>query len=85
MATTATRKTATRRVRAERSASRTKQVVRLIKQSPDVDSLDIVKMYVPENKLKHMSADAQHELLKLAGGIASVVNAGQFDLRQAMR
>lgn len=74
-----------KRTRRARSQSRTKQVVKLIKRTPDFDTLDVVKMFIPEQKFNHLSAEAKNEVIKLGAGMIDVVRAGNFDLRTAMK
>ncbi len=83
---TATRRaaTSTARKRRARTESRTKKVVKLIKRDNEFDTLDVVKMYIPENKFNHLSPEAQSEVIKLGAGLIEAVRAGQYDLRQAM-
>ena len=76
-------KTATKK-RRPRSQSRTKQVVKMIKRSPDIDTLGVVKMFIPESKFNHLSAEAKSEIIKLGAGMIDVVRAGEFDLRTSM-
>lgn len=78
-------RTAHRRTRRARTQSRTKQVVKLIKRAPDFDTLDVVKMFIPENKFNHLSAEAKTEVIKLGSGLIDIVRAGNFDLRTAMK
>lgn len=76
-------KTAVRKRRA-RTQSRTKQVVKLIQKTPDFDTLDVVKMFVPEQKFNQLSAEGKSQLISLGAGLIDVVKAGNFDLRKAM-
>jgi hypothetical protein len=78
-------KPAKRNTRRARTQSRTKQVVKLIQKTADFDTLDVVKMFVPETKFNHLSAEAKNEVIKLGTGLIDVVRAGQYDLRRAMR
>lgn len=71
--------------RAARQVSRTKQVVKLIKRSPEFDTLDVVKMFVPEAKFERLNAEAKNELIKMGAGLIDVVRSGEFDLRTSMR
>ena len=78
-------RTATKQRRRARTQSRTKQVVKLIKRTPDFDTQDVVKMFIPEQKFNHLSAEAKNEVIKIGSGLIDVVRAGQFDLRTAMK
>ena len=72
------------RRRAARTQSRTKQVVKLIKRNGDFDTLDVVKLFVPEDRFENLPVEAQNELIKLGAGLVDVVRAGQYDLRTSM-
>lgn len=77
-------RTAQKRTRRARTQSRTKQVVKLIKHS-EADTLDVVRMFIPEKKFNSLSAEGKAAVIQIGAGIADVVRAGTFDLRQAMK
>jgi len=74
----------TKRKRAARNESRTKQLVKLIKQPGDIDTIDIVKMFVPEDRLDKLPAAVQSDFMKMGMAMVEAVKAGEYDLRRAM-
>ena len=82
MATNANRKTPQKR--APRSESRTKQIVRLIKRPGDYDTMDVVTLFVPEEKLNKLPAAVQSDFMKMGLAMVEVVKAGEYDLRRGM-
>lgn len=83
MATANTRKAASQK-RAARSESRTKQIVKLIKRPGDYDTMDVVKLFVPEEKLVKLPAQVQSDFMKMGLAMVEVVKAGDYDLRRGM-
>jgi hypothetical protein len=73
------------RKRAPRTETRTKQLVKMIKHpGTDTDTLDVVKLFVPEERLEKMPAAVQSDFMKMGMAMVDAIRAGEYDLRRAM-
>lgn len=70
--------------RAPRTETRTKQLVKLIKHPGDTDTLDVVKMFVPAERLEKLPAAVQSDFMKMGMAMVDAIRAGEYDLRRAM-
>lgn len=73
-----------RNKRAPRIETRTKQLVKMIKHPGEFDTLDVVTLFVPEERLEKLPASVQSDFMKMGLAMVEAVRAGEYDLRRAM-